>query len=284
MSLPEHWIGQFAALGEQHETFVVPYRYGDCGWFDDQPMSPIYPVALWSLSMQQEDWDRIEYIRRESQYDWNRVIAFRNKEDAGHEQPWVRFLVGEHPSYPDEMLRTSYSLVCWRLTQVREDQEAATHHDVQHWQYLNPVVTEALIQLTLGAPQLIYNGGLLMTRVRYVDADRGRPGLPQDVAALVEKLESDRTVLRLVNLSPFQTRAVIVQAGAFGEHRFTEARYTVQTSAYPGPIGTYAAPALNTETRTVPVHENQLQVHLPPGLEILLDLGTARFVNHPSYV
>ena len=30
MSLGEHWIGQFSALGEQHETFLVPYRYGGC--------------------------------------------------------------------------------------------------------------------------------------------------------------------------------------------------------------------------------------------------------------
>ena len=51
MSLGEHWIGQFSALGEQGETFLVPYRYGDAGWFDYQPMSPIYPVSLWNLSM-----------------------------------------------------------------------------------------------------------------------------------------------------------------------------------------------------------------------------------------
>ena len=31
MSLQEHWIGQYRALGERHETFVVPYRYGDAG-------------------------------------------------------------------------------------------------------------------------------------------------------------------------------------------------------------------------------------------------------------
>ena len=30
-----------------------------------------------------------------------------------------------------------------------------------HWQTSNPVTTEALLQLTLGAPQIMYNGGLL---------------------------------------------------------------------------------------------------------------------------
>ena len=66
-----------------------------------------------------------------------------------------------------------------------------TQVDVHHWQDLNPVLTEALMQLTLGAPQIVYNGGLLTARVRYFDAERRRPGLPPDVAALVETLEAD---------------------------------------------------------------------------------------------
>jgi len=270
-------------LSEGHEMFVVPYRYGDAGWFDYQPMSPIYPVAIWNLSVQSDDWERIEQVRVTSGYDWNQVFSFRTKEDAGHEQPWVRFLSGENPTYPDDILRASYHQVCRRLTQVREDQEASTHNNVHHWQQLNPVVTEALIQLTLGAPQIIYNGGLLMSRVRYFDAERRRPGLPQDVAALVEKLEPDRVVLRFVNLSPFHQRDVVVQAGAFGEHRFTEVRYSVLTSEYPGPIGDYAAPEIRHETQTTSFQGGYLEVRMPPGTEITLDLGTARFVNRPSY-
>ena len=30
MSLGEHWIGQFSALGEQHETFLVPIPLRGC--------------------------------------------------------------------------------------------------------------------------------------------------------------------------------------------------------------------------------------------------------------
>lgn len=283
MSLDEHWVGQLKALGDSHETFVIPYRYGDAGWFDYQPASPIYPVALWNLSMQEEDWERLEHIRRLSRYDWNPVFSFRTKEDAGHEPPWVRFLAGENPNYPEQILAATCTQVYRRLQQIQEDQKAATHGNVHHWQELNPVSTEALIQLTLGAPQLIYNGGLLFSRLRYFDPERRRPGLPQDVAALVEKLEKERTTLRLVNLSPFQPRNVIVQAGGFGEHRFTAARYAVRTSDYPGRIGDYAAPELRTEVRVVPIQATHLQVHLPPGTEISLDLGTERFVNRPSY-
>lgn len=283
MSLYHHWIGQFKALGDRHETFVVPYRYGDAGWFDYQPMSPIYPVALWALSMQSDDWERIEHIRRESRYDWSLTFPYHTKDDAGHEHPWVRFLAGDNPTYPEDILQATYSTVCSRLTQIREDEKAATHGNVHHWQETNPVSTEALIQLTMGAPQSIYNGGLLMARVRYFDAARRRPGLPQDVAALVERLEADRTVLRLVNLSPVHQREMIVQAGTFGEHRFTDVTYSVRTSEYPGPIGAYAAPDVQLDTQTTQVQDARLRVHLPPGTEITLDLGTQRFVNPPSY-
>ena len=51
--------------------------------------------------------------------------------------------------------------------------------DIHLWQQCNPVVTEALVQLTWGGPQVIYNGGLQQARVRYYDAGRRRPGLPQ---------------------------------------------------------------------------------------------------------
>ena len=40
MSLRQHWVGQLQALGATRETFLVPYRYADSGWFDWQPMSP----------------------------------------------------------------------------------------------------------------------------------------------------------------------------------------------------------------------------------------------------
>jgi hypothetical protein len=282
MSLREHWIGQFKGLGEQQDTFVVPYRYGDAGWFDYQPLSPIYPVALWNLSMQSDDWKRVEALRAQSNYDWKQVFSFRTKEDAGHEQPWVRFLAGDNPSYPEQILQATYTEVCRRLAQIRQDETAATHNDVHRWQEVNPVSTEALVQLTCGGPQMIYNGGLPMVRLRYFDPTRRRPGLPADVAALVEKLEVGRTVVRLVNVSPFAERRVLVQGGAFGEHRFTEVRYRERISEYPGTFVDYAAPSLETRPRTATVQDRYLQVVLPPATEVVLELGTELFAYHAS--
>ena len=281
MSLRSHWVDQLD--DEEEGIFVVPYRHNDEGWFDYQPMSPVYPAAVWNMTMDPADWERIEALRRVEKYDWRRVQGFRNKEDNGHEQPWLRFLAGDNPDYPEQMLASTYGQICRRLALIREDEEDLTQVYIHHWQQLNPVITEALVQLTLGAPQIIYNGGLLHCRLRYYDAVRKRPGLPADVAALVSRLEAARTVVELVNLSPYASRIVLLQAGGFGEHRFETVRYTKRTSEYPGRQPAYQSPEVERTTEEENVDDVYLQVELPPATRIELDITTARYVNEPSY-
>lgn len=280
MSLAHHWIGQIPEEGQP--LFVVPYRYGDAGWFDYQPLSPIFPVAVWAVSQEQADWERLETLRARSPYDWRTVLPFRTKEDAGHEQPWTRYLAGDNPTYPAAILRESYGQVVRRLAQIAADDADLTQVSIHHWQDLNPVVTEALLQLTLGAPQIVYNGGLLMAQVRYADAERRRPGLPEGVAALVERVDANGIRLRLINLSVVQAHQVIVQGGAFGEHRFIAARYTVAETDDLGPIGLPTAPALTTIERRVAIEAAQFQVSLRPATEIVLELTMQRFAYQPS--
>jgi hypothetical protein len=283
MSLREHWVGIWRAAGGQGRLWLVPYRYADSGWFDYQPMSPLYPVAVWNVTQEEADWQRVAMIRARSGYDWRKVFAFRTKEESGHEAPWIAFLRGENPTYPEEILAASYEEMARRLTQIREDNSDLMKNGIHHWQNLNPVSTEALVQLTLGAPQALYNGGLLMARLRYYDAERRRPGLPPDVAALVQTLEPGRTVVRLVNLSAQEPRTLIVQGGAFGEHRLASVRYPTRTSEYPGRVGSYAAAPVTTEERTAAIGGPWVEVHLPPASEMTLDLEMERYANRPSY-
>ncbi|NCV22032.1 MAG: hypothetical protein EBV45_08795 [Chloroflexi bacterium] len=94
MTIPEHWVGQRVGLkaAGQTQSFLVPHRHDDNGWFDYQPLAAMYPTALWATSMARHDWDRIERLRIVENYDWNLVVPFRSKEDAGHEPPWVRLV------------------------------------------------------------------------------------------------------------------------------------------------------------------------------------------------
>ena len=287
MSVEANWMNQFNTLSEGETTFLVPYRYGDAGWFDWQPMTSLYPVYLWYLSMSDGDWQSVKKLRDAEAFDWNIVHPFRDKHDSGHESPCVQFLAGVNPDYPERILHESHQQLCRRLAQLRTDPHVGTQHHIHHWQWGNPVSSEALIQLTMGAPQPIYNGGLLHARLRYFDVKRQRPGLPEDVAALVDTIEANRTVVRIVNLSPTDERELLIQAGAFGEHRFTRATYKHRTSTWPGELGgyagTYSAPHMKTEQRTVDLPNGHCSVELPPGTEIRLDLATERHVNKPSY-
>ena len=125
----------------------------------------------------------------------------------------------------------------------------------------NPVLAGVLAQMTMGAPFQGFNGGLLNARVRYFDPEGQRPGLPQGVAALVERLEAERTVLQLANTSSAERR-VIVQAGGYGEHSFTTVTH---------------------EGGCAEVGDRYLEVVLPAGACTRLELGTCCNVNAPTY-
>jgi hypothetical protein len=282
MSLRQHWIAQFEAL-EDPVSWVVPYRYGDIGWFDYQPMAPMYPAALWNVVGEDEDWEVIQDIRDKESYDWRTVTSFHGKDDAGHEQPWIAYLQGDNDDYPVEILKASLTQVYRRCEQIREDETDPRDNHIHWWQQLNPVTTEALIQLTLGAPQMLYNGGILMAPLRYFDNEHKRPGLPPDVSALVDRVEQNQIGVTLVNTSSLSPRSLIVQAGTLGEHRFTNLSHDTLTSEYPSSVGSYAAPVLATSESSVTIDDVCFEVKLPPGTQIRLDVGIERCVNQPSY-
>ncbi len=232
--------------------------------------------------------------------DWNVVANIRDKEDRSHEGPWLRFLAGANPAYPEKILTESFGQVAWKMDQIRRNvllleydprgtekidpnEAKLTRVHEHHWQTINPVTTEALVQLTLGAPQIIYNGGLLNATVRYFDPERGRPGLALDVAALVTKVEADRAVLQLINLSPFHAREVIVQAGSFGEHQFTRVKYQVRTDPEALQPDHFTRPAFRLSDRFVDVNRKFFAVLLAPGTGLTLEMGMKRYANQPTY-
>ncbi|WP_042391688.1 hypothetical protein [Streptacidiphilus carbonis] len=225
-SLRSKWVAQLRE--DVHTpTLHVPFRRGDEGWFDYNPMTLPVPVALWHHTAQQADRARIERLREASGIDWRTLRPFRSKEEAHHEEGWFAFLSGDDPDYPERILATAQAQVRHRLRRMERYRGLeVAEADIHLWQLSNPVVTEALVQLTWGGPQVLYNGGLQQARVRYYDADSRRPGLPPSVAALVSSIDPQATVVELVNLDPTEDRTLIVQAGAFAEHTIRSVRHT----------------------------------------------------------
>ncbi len=335
LELPRSNIDKLISLGKNvNGAFLVPYKKADRGWWAYQPFDRQLPAHLWFMSQQDSDWQRLEKLRKASTVDWHKathspypnrgyqnapeyredcwncdvegladwnvVADIRNKEDRSHEGPWLRFISGANPTYPEQILRVALGQVAWRMDQIRRnvllleydprksgkpdaaDVDLTKVHE-HHWQTINPVTTEALVQLMLGAPQIIYNAGLLHASTWYFDPARKRPGLPPDVAALVTKVSADRTVLELVNTSPFETRDVIVQAGVFGEHQFTTVHYQHRTDEEASQPDHFTRPAPVLAAASATVNGKFFSVRLPAGTGLTLDLGVRRFANKPSY-
>jgi len=239
---------------------LVPHRHGDGGWYDYRPIQPAHLVYLWYISQDPQDYRRLERLTRMAARDT--LNYSKHKGDWEHAGAWLTFVEGRNPDYPVQILKATYAETLRRLEAIRADRSEPADRDLHHWQQRNPVVLEGLVQTMLGGPNHIYHGGLLHCRVFYEDPERGRPGLPPDVAALVDRVTPQGVCVHLVNLHPSRTRDVVLRAGAFSEHRFTEVRH---------------------REHTAPVHGNRFRVHLRPGSVGRLEIGMQRYVNRPRY-
>ena len=88
-----------------------------------------------------------------------------------------------------------------------------------------------------------------------------RAGLPEDVAVLVSQLADTRTTVTLINLNQSQRRTVVIQGGAYGEHRLLSVRSGTTTTQIDAPL---------------------LTVELEPGCGATLELEMKRYANDPT--
>jgi len=237
------------------------------GWYEFEPLTPSEMTHVYMTTFDEHDKEIIKKIRNNGTKSWEHLSKSYSKYMGGQDHAYINYLDGGYPTYPVDVLKHSMAQVYTRLKDIREDtQDPATYSDA-YLQQRNLITNEALIHLTMGGPMVIYNGGLLMVSVRYFDVDAGRPGLPEDVAALVSSVCKDHIVLTLCNTHPIHTRTLIVQAGAFGEHSFTTVSYSAD----------------NGSLVTIAVDDTCFEVEIGPGSIIELNAGMSRFVNQPSY-
>ena len=250
---------------ERDGRTVVPARHGDQGWFDYRPLDPAHCIHAHFLSQSAEDRARLE----ERFPDWASWRTLPRFGKAGSYAPsgWYAYVNGKNPGFPEQVLEDTYAGICSRLERIEGDTDDVESWDVHHWQNLNPVIPEGLIQMAMGTPAAVYHGGLLHASVRYFDPLRQRPGLPEHVAALVESIAPEGIDLVLVNTDPLQSREVLVQAGAFGEHVLRGATLRDASAG----------------EQHVPVAGRHLSVVLGPSAQARLRLEVERFAAQPSY-
>ena len=176
---------------------------------------------------------------------------------------WFSFMEGSYPDYPLDAIESTQDAMGRSLERLADDDSDPETRHCYHFQNLNPVLPEALVQMAMGTPSALYNGGLLQAHLRYFDPEKKRPGLPEHIAALVEGVSADSARVVLVNTDPVAGHSVIVQAGSFGEHLFE------------------CAEMENGEI--VEIGERWLRVELGPSAHIRLKLHMRRFAHQPSY-
>jgi hypothetical protein len=282
LDLPRSQLDMLAEEGyEEDGTLHVPFQYatageypadhgqepaatatGQAGWFNYGPIQPEDPTHLWFVSQQAEDRERLRRFRSTGPDDWDEGLETHMKTFGGNEYAWTAYLAGDYPAYPERILEHDLAFVRDRRAFVREDDQDPETYGDYYLADRNPVAVEGLLHCTTGSPLPLWNGGFPSLLVRHFDPDRGRPGLPPGVAALVDAVESDAVSLTLVNADE-DRRRLLVQAGGFGEHRFTTASGAGDTVDVDGP---------------------RLAVVLPPRTEVHLDLGVERYARDPAHV
>lgn len=240
---------------------VFSWRYGPDGWFDYKPMPIKWLPHLYHASMGDEDRQMMEQVREgDVERDWGEASSISAK--GGGDQAFFHYHSGKFPEWPEKLMEFDLAQAETALERVKTESRDPKQMIADNSGIPNPVSTESLTQMMLGAPGTVYNGGLLRATVRYFDPDRKRASLPEDVSALVDQLGPDTVGFQLVSLSRNETRRVTVQAGAFGEHQFTAATHEGTTST---------------------VDSKYIEVTLPPGASVQVKCGLNRFANRPSY-
>ena len=239
---------------------LVANRHNEQGWYDWRPAVPQYPVNLWYMSFEKGDWERLLHLVN---FDALANAPYaKAKGDDKNEFPWIQFLLGRNPDWPAGILRANWAESQRRLGLIRTDKTDPEAMDVHHWQERNPLVLEGLVQQMMGGPNHIYHGGLLHVRLRYFDVEKRRAGIPDDVAALVDKITESSVRVTLVNTSRTRRHETILQGGAFGEHQFEGAEVNGKPMRFSG---------------------RHLCVELPPGAVGTITLRMKRYQYAPTY-
>jgi hypothetical protein len=228
-----------AARKMEDGRWVYPRMYGDNGWYAWTPQ-PYSAGAdeLYALSMRDDDRRRV-----------------------GPNQ-WLSYLQGENADYPETALRRDLAEVRRRVAGMREDDTTPDTRLADDPMKYNPCSVTSLLQLTMAGVDPGRGGNSLVAKLRYFDAENRRPGLPEDVAALVTKLTADEAELTLVNVSQLDKKTLYIQGGPYAEH-------TIVSAAGSG--------------RETPVGGPRVQVRLAPGAGARLKIRLQRHTNPPTF-
>jgi hypothetical protein len=215
-----------------------PTMHGAEGWYgwQAQPWN-VGALELWYLSARAADAKRVG------------------------SNPWLAYLDGNDASFPETALRRDLAAVARKTAAFRADKTPPEKRLADNMLAYNPATIGTLTHLMQGGLVPGREGGLLFARLRYFDPERRRAGVPPDVAALISEMSDTKTVVTLVNLSATEPRSVVVQGGAYGEHRIE---------------------SVETGGRSATINGRTFTIRIEPAAGAKLSLQMRRYAEAPT--
>lgn len=228
----------YAVKKVENGRVMLPGKHGDDGWYGYR-------------TSQHTDVQRDIYL-----YTFDKTHL-----EGIDGDPWMRYLSGDNPDYPNKALRGDLEGIRRRVAGLKNDNLGREQRTSDHPQRFNPAQLNALTELMLGANPPGRSGNVLHTRLLYYDPDNKRVGLPADVGSLVSRITPDGLTVELVNLNQVEPRTVVVKAGAYGEHKFESVRSGGQQLA---------------------VNASSFEIELAPGAGGKLEIEMELLANSPK--
>ena len=241
-SLLDPWRKQMDKVNSNKRVIngktLYPHKYGDDGWYNFQPQ-PYSAGAkeIYYVTMRDEDLGRVPG------------------------DPWFNYLNGKNPDYPEQILQSDFSHIRKNVAGMRADETTPDTRLSDDPNKFNPAAVRSLTELMLGGIYPSTTGLILHCRLRYFDPVERRAGLPEGVAALIEKMTDDEVVVTLVNINQLDSRTVVVQAGGYAEHQFV---------------------SITNGDSNLGIDSFHFSVKLAPGSGGRLTLKMRRYVNQPT--
>lgn len=197
---------------------IVPWRHDDRGWYHYREEDPELYLHLWYTSQSEEDWQHIERLAEAEKKTKGKIT------DGDLE--WAYFVKGLNPGYPERVFQSELKVIRSRIENIQNERGYAETWVDNKWINMNPMRTSSLTRFSIGGIPIDTRGEMLHSQVRYFDGENRRAGLPADVAALVTRIEPDWIEVEVVNLNVTDSRSLIVQGGAYGEHHIQKVEFT----------------------------------------------------------
>ncbi|MBM3935049.1 MAG: hypothetical protein FJ319_12245 [SAR202 cluster bacterium] len=240
---PEAWAKMLDIINSNEKVVdgqkMYPSMYGENGWYAFLPRK----------------WNR----GAEEVYYWTMDRKHLSRVDTT--TGWYGFLEGNNPNFPVESMQRDLLSIRQRVEGMRKDDTTADTRLSDDPMVYNPVFARSLFALMMGGPTMTH-ARPVSARLRYFDPARRRAGIPEDCAALIEKLADEETVVTLINLSASEDRTVVVQGGSYAEHQMA---------------------SVTVDGVTTPVNSSQVTINLGPVSGARMTIKMKRNCNPPTF-